>query len=317
MVGIGVDIGGTNVRAAIVDETGSVLDEVRLSTLANQGVDIVLEQIQDAIFQVYDKAQSSAIRISGIGIGCPGLVDPQRGIVRVPPNFPGWDEVLLGETIQHAFGLRTIVVNDVNAMALGELHYGAGQGFRDLICLTLGTGVGGAFLVGGKLHTGFMGTAGEIGHITVEPDGPQCNCGNRGCLERLIGSQAIVQRTVSKLKDTNNRSSLSGLDSSTLTPKIISDAGQRGDVMAKEVLREVGTYLGIVLAGLVNFLNPQAILIGGGVANAGDLIFEPVKKTIQRRAYSLPAEAVQILPAQLGDEAGVIGAATLVFLKNH
>ncbi|MFQ6091161.1 MAG: ROK family protein [bacterium] len=311
---IGVDIGGTNLRAAVVDTDGRVSHEVSLPTMAEQGVETVLGQIREAISQVLAESE---YKVSGIGVGCPGLVDPRRGIVRDSPNLRGWDEVPLGDEIHEAFGVPTVVANDVNAMAVGEFQHGAGRGFRDLICLTLGTGVGGAFIADGRLYTGFLGTAGEIGHITVEPNGPQCNCGNRGCLESLIGAAAIVERTVMRLRDSEARSHLSDYDRSTLTPKLIAQAAQRGDELAAEVLGQVGEYLGIVLAGLVNFLNPQTIIIGGGVARAGELIFGPVRETVKRRAFALPAEKVRILPAELGGEAGVIGAATLVFLNQR
>jgi glucokinase len=276
----------------------------------------VLGQLRN-ILQAIDAGQGWQGRdLAGIGIGCPGLVDSRRGIVRVPPNFPGWEEVFLADAVQDMSGLRTMVDNDVNAMAAGELCFGAGRGFQEMICLTLGTGVGGAFIAGGKIYTGFQGTAGEIGHMTVVPDGPLCKCGNRGCLERLIGAGAIVENALAKMEQ-GGSSSLSSRPSADLTPRHIAEAAGHGDRLAREVLRETGEYLGIVLAGLVNFLNPQAIIIGGGIAQAGELIFASARETIRSRAYALPGEAVRILPAQLGETAGLVGAATLLFMAQE
>jgi glucokinase len=315
---IGVDIGGTEVKAGIVDFRGGIVHEIRCPTRAGEGVDVVLGQIRKAISDLLTEAGSDDKSVAGIGVGCPGLVDSREGLVRVPPNFPGWREVPLREHIHRAFDLPTVVVNDVNAMAIGELHYGAGRGYRDVICLTLGTGVGGAVIFNRQLHTGFLGTAGEIGHMTVEPNGPQCNCGNRGCLERMIGSQAIIERTLSKVRNWGGHSSVSSLGAAEVEPKSIAAAARAGDELALQVFQEVGDILGIVLAGLVNLLNPEAIIIGGGVATAGDLLLKPVRETVRRRSYALPGERVDILPAQLGNRAGIVGAATVVFsLSTH
>lgn len=312
-VAIGVDLGGTNIRVAEVDRRGRLRRELRYATPAQRGPQEVVDRIREAIGRLLDTATRGGF--VGIGIGSPGLVDHREGVVRIPPNFPGWDEVPLGPAIEETFGLPTRVANDVNAMALAESHLGAGRGYDSLICITLGTGVGGAFVLHGEVYTGVSGTAGEIGHITVEPRGPRCNCGNYGCLERMVGAQYIVERAVKKLEATETHSilhQLAGGHLESLTPKLIAEAARQGDPLAREVFWETGEYLGIVFAGLVNFLNPEAIVVGGGVTRAGELIFEPMVKTVRQRAMPIPAQVVHIVPAQLGEQAGVIGAALLV-----
>lgn len=315
-VAIGVDLGGTNIRVAEVDAEGHLFHQVRRSTPAGRGEEAVIDRMKGAIGRLLEAADRDKGQILGIGIGSPGLVDPGRGVVHIPPNFPGWDSVPLGKKVEDAFGLPTRVTNDVNAMALAESRLGAGKGYNSLICVTLGTGVGGAFVLDGKVYTGFTGSAGEIGHITVEPNGPRCRCGNFGCLERLVGAEYIVERAVRRLRGPGADSILPKMANGrlgSLTPKLITEAARQGDGAAKEVLWEVGEYLGIVFSGLVNFLNPEAIIVGGGIAEAGALIFDPIVEVVRKRAMPIPAQAVHIIPAQLGERAGVVGAALLVF----
>ena len=205
--------------------------------------------------------------------------------------------------------------NDANVVAMAENAFGAGKEFQDFICATLGTGIGGAIVVGGNVVTGADGTAGEIGHTTVDPDGPLCNCGNHGCLERFVGIKYIVARALSKLESGTQESRLPKMvdgQLENLTPKIIAQAAEQGDSLAREVFEETGMYLGIAFANLVNILNPEAIVLGGGVSNAGELIFGPIRETIQRRAMIVPRKTVQVVRATLGHDAGIIGASLLV-----
>jgi len=248
--------------------------------------------------------------------GAPGLSIPGRGL----SGSPLTREVPLKRIVEDRNGLPTFLANDVNAMALAENAFGAGKDFRDFVCLTLGTGVGGGIILDGKLREGITGTAGEIGHMTVDPNGPRCNCGNRGCLERLIGARYLVENAIAKLKASGNGGILidmAGGDPRRITPRLMSEAASKGDDISIEVFREAGEALGIIFASLTNFLNPEAFVVGGGVSKAGDLILEPARRTLLERAMREPAEAVRVVPAALGGDAGMIGSSLLVRIKDR
>jgi glucokinase len=307
---VGVDLGGTNLRAARVDAGGSVHERHRVPTDAGAGVDAVVSRIAGAVRHV---SAGHEREIEGVGIGAPGLVDPVHGIVRVPPNLPGWREVPLAALVRKAVGYPTRIGNDANMVALAEWKCGAGRGARHLVCLTLGTGVGGGLVLDGRLYLGARGAAAEIGHMTVDPEGPQCRCGNRGCLERLIGAEGMVERARQVIDAGAGEGMLfkAGGDSAELTPEIIARAAGRGDEAARELLRESGEYLGIALASIVNLLDPEVIVIGGGISRAGELVLEPARATMRRRSMKLEGREIPIVPAALGDDAGVIGASFL------
>ena len=312
---IGVDLGGHFIKLAVVDGIGKIQLQETAPTYADQGKDASIAQIVRSVKAFIAKSKMACDAPIGVGIGAPGLINVETGIVRFSPNLPGWSEVPLRQILEDATGLPVGLGNDANVVAMAENAFGAGKEFQDFVCATLGTGIGGAIVIGGKVITGADGTAGEIGHITVDPNGPQCNCGNYGCLERFAGIEYIVERAVSKLKGGTHESVLPEMvngDLENLTPKIIAQAAEQGDVLAREVFEEIGAYLGIAFASLVNILNPEAIVLGGGVSNAGELIFRPIRETIQRRAMPVPRATVQVVRATLGPDAGIIGASLLV-----
>lgn len=304
---IGVDLGGTNIKGGVVNLQGQVLRRMSLETLSQEGPGRVLDQIAHLVQELKGRE-----KIRGVGMGCPGLVEPTLGIVRDPPNLKGWKEVNVKGNLEDRLRLKVEVANDVNAAALGELHFGAGRGMNDFICITLGTGVGGGLILDGKLFTGRRGAAGEIGHMPVDIFGPRCRCGNSGCLERYVGAEYIVARAQEKLRD-NPRSLLSSLGKDVkLTPKLIAEAAQRGDGLAKEVFRETGEIVGALLSGVVNLLNLELIIVGGGVARAGELIFGPMRKALEERTMNGEIQRVRIVTTLLGEDAGLIGAASLI-----
>jgi len=304
---IGVDLGGTNIKGGVVNLQGQVLKRMSSQTKAQEGPERVLDQIARLVQKLKGEG-----KIEGLGVGCPGLVEPTLGMVRDPPNLKGWKEVKVKGELEERLGLQVEVANDVNAAALGELHFGAGRGVKDFICLTLGTGVGGGLILDGRLFTGSRGTAGEIGHLPVNIFGPRCRCGNYGCLERYVGAEYITERAQAKLKD-NPQSLLSPLNrGGRSTPKLIAEAAQRGDCLAKEVFQETGEIIGAALSGVVNLLNPELIIVGGGVAQAGELIFGPMRKALAERAMNEDIQRVRVVPALLGEDAGLIGSASLI-----
>ncbi len=230
-------------------------------------------------------------------------------------NLPGWGGMPLAERVQEIFGLPVCVDNDANAAAWGEKQFGAGQGVAHLICITIGTGIGGGVILDGQLYHGATGVAGEIGHLTVNPDGLPCNCGSFGCLEAYAAGPAIVVRAQKAVRTGAKTALIQMTDNrpEDITVPLIARAASEGDPLAWQVMQETGRYLGAGLAGLVNVLNPERIVIGGGVAQAGDSLLKPIERTVRARAMPAATEALQIVPAQLGEDAGVIGAAALLF----
>ena len=250
--------------------------------------------------------------LEGMGFGFPGQIDCQKGIVRLAPNIPGWVNVPIAEIMEKEFNIPTRVDNDVRTAALGELNYGAGVGCQNLVCITVGTGIGSGLVINGKLVRGASNAAGELGHIKLNMQGgPLCGCGDRGCLEAYASGPSIValaEEYIRGGKSTKYRE----LANPEITPYIVAVAAKEGDPVAKQIFRIMGEYIGIGLTSVVNLLNPEKIIIGGGVADAGDILFDPIRETIQKRAMTIQKEAVTIVPAQLGNTAGVIGASLLI-----
>ncbi len=312
---IGVDIGGTNLRFGLVDAKGAVLARRRIPTRGHEGVEKVLGRIKKGIAWAVEEAGRTGHKAAGIGAGVPGIISRRDGVVRLSPNLPGWRDVPLKAAIGEAFSLPAVVENDANAYALGEAWRGAARGAASLVCMTLGTGVGGGIITGGGIWRGADGMAGEVGHITVNPNGPPCHCGNRGCLERYSSATAVVEWTTRALVR-GRPSSLSELfkkSPDALTAEAVKDAALSGDELANKVYRDAGKYLGIAIADLINLLNVEKIVIGGGMAGAWGLFIGPLMAEVGRRAFEIPATRCEVLPGVLGDDAGVLGAARLVF----
>ncbi len=308
---IGIDIGGTYIKSGIVDETGRIIKSQQLPTLAEKKQrDVVLSQIEKSIKFLYDDD------IEGIGIGTPGIVDDE-GIVYESPNLPGWDNLNLKKIFEEKFKKRVVVENDVNTIAWGEYLFGAGRGSKTMICITLGTGLGGGIVKDGKLLRGGKYSAIEIGHIPIDYRGPKCKCGNYGCIERFVGRDYIVERAINGIKKgikTKIYELVNG-ELDKITPKIISDAYNLGDKLAEEIWIDVGICLGAMFSGLVNLLNPDVIVIGGGISQAGKILFDTVEKTIKERAMKKLTENLKIVPAGLGINSGIVAAGALIFQK--
>jgi glucokinase len=294
---IGIDIGGTNIKAALV--TGRKIDHrTRASTRAELGRDMSIKQIKSVIEPLQKEAKA-------IGIGIAGIIDSKKGVVRYSPNLEGWKNVPLARILRKASGLPVYVLNDVNAICLGEWKYGAGRGHENVFLFTMGTGVGGAAICEGKLLFGAHGFAGEFGHTTINLHGPKCVCGHHGHVERYAGAKYIVARARRKMAE--NKSLLASYE--ILTPEIIARAARKGDKVAREVFAEVGQFVGIGVANIIALFDPDIIIISGGIARAGRILFEPVRNTVSRTALGTEHRRYKIVPAQLGDDAGILGAA--------
>lgn len=309
---IGVDLGGTNIRAALIRRDGVIVRQARRPSMQEHPPEATLERIVEACREVIDSAQAAPADVLGVGIGLPGIMDSATGICFWSPNFPHWKDVPIGPRVSEALRLPVFILNDAKCAALGELVFGAGRGVRNMVLITLGTGIGGAFVVDGRLLLGPNGSIGEVGHHTVDPGGRRCGCGNFGCWEAMCARDAIIERAERKLQ-AGRASRLRELTArGEITPEAVSRAAAEGDPLAREVLEETGFWLGVGVANLINMLNPERFVIGGGIAQAGDLLLEPMRRTVNSRAVPLQRRTAQIVPAELGDQAGVMGAAVLV-----
>lgn len=309
---IGIDVGGTNVKIALVNDEGNIIYSNSIPTRAEMGYEYTINNMKEAIAELLKETKSDAKSIEGIGFGFPGQIDYKKGIVRLAPNIPGWVNVPIADIMEKEFGIPTRVDNDVRCAALGELNYGAGIGCENLVCITVGTGIGSGLIINGKLVRGASNAAGELGHIKLDMyGGPLCGCGDRGCLEAFASGPSIVAMAEEYIKG-GKSTKYRELANPDITPYIVSEAAKQGDPVAKRIFTIVGEYIGIGLASVVNLLNPEKIIIGGGVAAAGDLLMNPIKENLLKRAMPISGSAVEIVPAQLGNSAGVIGASLLI-----
>ncbi len=309
---IGIDVGGTNVKIALVNEKGGIVYSNSIPTRAEMGYEYTVNSMKEAIRELLKETNTDAKDIEGMGFGFPGQIDCQNGVVRLAPNIPGWVDVPIAEIMEKEFGITTRVDNDVRCAALGELNFGAGVGCENLICITVGTGIGSGLIINGKLVRGASNAAGEIGHIKLDmTGGPLCGCGDRGCLEAFASGPSIVAMAEEYIKG-GKSTKYRELANPDITPYVVSVAAQEGDPVAKRIFTIMGEYIGVGLASVVNLLNPEKIIIGGGVAAAGDILMNPIKETLVKRAMPISGAAVEVVPAQLGNTAGVIGASLLI-----
>jgi glucokinase len=316
---VGCDLGGTNLRAALVDvENGKVLLQKATATLARQGPEAVMQRMSALIKQVIEESGHITGEVQGIGIGAPGLLDLEKGETLFLTNFAGnWPHVPVCATIQRLTSIPTAIINDVRAITYGEWRFGAGQGVETMVVLALGTGVGGGLVINGQLHLGLSGSAGELGHIVLDPNGPRCGCGNYGCLEVYASGPAIASLGVKMVAQglATRIAELCEGDYNRITAALIAQAAQEGDPIATEIFERAGQALGRAAAMLCVTLSPQRIVLTGGVARAGDLLLEPMHQTMRRLVRVMPVEQVELVLGTLGDQAGVIGAACFAALN--
>jgi glucokinase len=309
---LAVDIGGTKILAALFSPAGKILASVTRPTLADEGVAAVIDRLGSTISGLLSDNHLNAPQLAGIAIACAGGIDTGRGVVVTPsPNMPGWSDVPLADIVRKKFGVDTFVINDASAAALGEHRYGAGMGVRNLVLFTMGTGIGGGIIIEGELYLGAVGGAGELGHMTVAADGPECDCGNTGCLEMLASGRAVARDAVARLRRGEKSVLLDVVkgDINSVTSEQVGAAARRGDPLASDVISRAAYYLGIGMVNAVNIFNPEVVVIGGGMAELGDMLLVPCRQMVAARAFSVSSGVVRIVTAQLGNEAGVFGAA--------
>ena len=309
---IGIDVGGTNVKIALVDD-GKIIYSNSVPTYAQMGYEYTVNNIKQAIKDLMKETETTAADIKGIGFDFPGQVDYKTGVVKLAPNIPGWVNVPIAQMIEEAFHIPTRIDNDVRCAALGEMNFGAGKGCQNFVCITVGTGIGSGLVINGQLVRGAANAAGEIGHIKLQmKDDPICGCGDTGCLEAFASGPSIVAMAQDYLKSGKSTKFREMAGDGEITPYIVAKAAEAGDPVAKRIFTIIGEYVGMGLVSVINLLNPEKVIIGGGVAEAGDLLLEPIRKTVMERAMVVARESVEIVPAELGNSAGVIGASMLV-----
>ncbi len=307
---VGIDLGGTNIAAGVVAADGSRLLTFRSRpTEPEEGADAVLRRMAGTAREAISAATADHpdIRVLGVGIGAPGPLDTTTGVVLLTPNL-GWTDMPIRQRMADALALPTTLDNDANCAVLGEWWQGAAQGCRDVIGLTIGTGVGGGILLNGAIHHGASDCAGEIGHSTIDAHGRRCACGNDGCVEAYAAGPAIARRAA-ELIASGAESRLAAPGTGPLTAQMVYEAAELGDEVAREVVRDTAKYLGAAVANLINIFNPEVVVLCGGVVRAGDSLFLPLRQEVARRAFRPAVAACRIVPGSLGDAAGVYGAA--------
>ena len=295
---LSVDLGGTNLKIGLLDSKYNFLFKQVLSTSLHCTKESLIKATVYAIENIIKFRSLKRQEIFGVGLGLPGPIDVEQGLVHFLPNIPGWREVRLRSILEKKLKLAVALDNDANLMCLAEYKLGAAKGSRNAVCLTLGTGVGGGIIIDASLYRASTFAAGEIGHIPINEEGPQCNCGGRACLEAYVGNNRIMAQV---RKVFGHGMSL----------EEVSSLARKGNKKAIALWETVGKRLGIALVGVVNLLNPDCIVIGGGVANAGKVLFDKIKEVVKNQAMKIQAEHVKILKAKLGSDAGLIGAAIL------
>ncbi len=310
---LGIDLSGASTNLAVVGDQGHVLFDTEISTRAMREPDEVVSDIELEARKLKKEAEKSGYRVDAIGIGLPGLCDWSAGICHLLPNFHHkWKYVPIKRWLEERFQLPVAAINDARAITLAEKRFGAGKDVSSMIMVSIGTGVGGGIVLNGDLFGGKDGGAGEIGHIPVEPFGIRCGCGSQGCLEAYASGPAMVGQALRALvqqHDTQIRDLVRG-DLNRVTPRVIIDAAKAGDNIAQEIIQRTAYYISQAISGICAVINPEMVVLGGTVAQVGEILFERVQAGFQERLRILPVETIEFVPMQLGREAGVIGTAT-------
>ena len=310
---MGIDIGGTNIKVVLVDpRKGKVIDQVDLKTFAESGAHAIVMELGATLAAMINKAKNDRMQVGVAGVGCAGVIDLNKGSVSVSPNLPGWEEFLLQEKLAQILQIPVRVFNDVDCIAYAEYRLGGGAELGDFLCIALGTGVGGSLIMGGRVWTEGRTSAGEIGHMTIQPGGERCLCGNRGCLETLASAGWLVRRAEERLRQGFSSTLRDDLErAGSLKAESIQQAAQEGDSLAQELFNLVGISLAIAIANVVQLLGIQSVVIAGGFANAWDFFIDPLQKELNQRLTMVRPLEVKVVRTKLGYYAGALGAAYL------
>jgi glucokinase len=317
---VGIDLGGTNIKAIAMDESGVSLIEKNIPSETESGPSTVIDRMVSLIDGLVRDDALTGYSLCAIGIAAAGVVDMEKGVCKWLPNLPGWKGMPLVSKITERINKRTFLINDVRAMTLAEKTFGAGKGVKNLICLAVGTGIGGGIIIDDKLYFGSEGFAGELGHQVVEVRGPDCTCRNYGCLEALASGSNIAYQAIKIVRQgaTTLIRDLVNNDLNKITPQVVAEAARQGDTFAKDIWEREAFYLGTGIANLVLIFNPEMIILGGGVAEAFDLLIGGIRKTLKRRIHLGPdLKKLRIVRSKLKGLSGAIGAATWAMTRSR
>ncbi|MDI6605416.1 MAG: ROK family protein [Thermoanaerobacteraceae bacterium] len=315
-IACGVDLGGTKINTGIVNSKGEILYNIKIPTEAQKGPYEVIERIIKSIYEVVDKTGVKLKDLSGIGVGSPGPLDAEAGIVLCPPNLTGWVNIPLTEILKKEFGIKIRINNDANAAALAEHLFGKGRGINNFVYITVSTGIGGGVIINGKLYNGANSNAAEIGHHTINFDGPRCGCGNYGCFEAFASGTALAgfaKDMVDSGKDTIIKD-IAG--NRAIKAEYVFEAAEKGDKIAIELIEKEAFYLGIGIANIMSFYNPERIAVGGGISCHWKVLYDKIMATVNKRALKPNKEICDVVKAQLGENVGLLGAALLVLRES-
>jgi glucokinase len=305
----GIDLGGTKILVLVADPTGAVLGTERVPTLATQGPESVITRIVEAVRTAAAQAGVEPAQLAGAGVSAPGPIDTVDGVITDPPNLPGWHNVPLARILRERLGVQVVLENDANCGAVGEHMFGAGRGYGHMLFVTISTGIGGGIIINNELYAGASGAAGEVGHIGVSVDGPTCGAGHVGCLEAFASGTAIAARAREMIAAGGlPRTARIAEHDPPLSAKSVHMAAEQGESEAAAIIAAAGRYLGIGLASLINVFNPQAIVIGGGLTNMGDMILGPAIETARMRSFAQSFMDVRIVEGELGERVAALGA---------
>ncbi|MBC7869644.1 MAG: ROK family protein [Chitinophagaceae bacterium] len=307
---VGVDIGGTNMSAIVIQPSDRViLAKETVLTLPENGPEDGLRRLHDLIERTVESANVRWPAIAGIGVGCTGPLDLERGLIQNPFTLPTWDDLPVVERLKTAFQKPILLLNDAHAAALGEYQMGAGQGTHDMVYITVSTGIGGGLILNGRLYRGTQFLAGEVGHHSINYEGTPCYCGRRGCWEMYASGTAIATSAQARVVPNTQMWQLVEGQPEKITARLVSEAAQQGDPLALDIFHETGAYLGVGILNLLNILAPEIFVLGGGVIQSHALLWSSMLETVRQQRYAMSDDQIRIVPAQLGLNAGVIGAA--------
>ncbi len=312
---IGIDLGGTNIKAGVVDPAGKLVRRTSIATEADRGFEHVFARLVRLVEDLLSQAGLTSTDVCAIGFGTPGPMSHEKGVIYAAPNLPGWDNIPLRDRFAEATGLPVALDNDANAAAFGEFTAGAGRGTRDMVMLTLGTGIGGGIILDGRLLRGTFDNAAEIGHTIAVPGGRPCPCGQRGCLERYSSANAVAERLIEAI-EAGETSSLDPAARTGPRPTSadVARAAREGDALAARIWDEMCLHLAIGCVNIQHMVNPETIVLGGGMIRAGEQLLAPVRAHFRKQVWPVPQDYPRIELATLGDDAGIIGAAALARL---
>jgi len=302
-----IDMGATHMTIAVADFTARIHQELDFPFDIKDGPEVCLTKANQSLQKTLEGQGLSISDVSAVGIGVPGPVITEAGMVVAPPIMPGWDRFPIRSRLENMWHCPITLNNDAELGALGEWAYGAGRGEKNIAYIKVGSGIGAGLILNKQIYGGTMGAAGEIGHLTIDENGPLCNCGNRGCLEAFAGGHAIAKQGQTLVKS-GKRTLLADIPIEKITALEVAEAARRGDLHAQEILRRAGIYIGIAIAGLINLFNPSVVIVGGGVSQVGDIISAPIRQAVRERAMHASEQSVRITTGMLGRRSVLIGA---------